>query len=98
MRTFLEEEEEAPGFKYKCTPHKFYTNDRAEMQLHMLDKKLSHIEIIRNDTCFHCGEKLDADKEEGIQYRHRITGKSVHKDCRKKLHDELVNAATENGN
>lgn len=82
---------EAPEFKYKCSNHKYYTNDRVEFEKHLMDPNFSHLEILKRATCFYCGQQLDADELEGVQTRHARTGKATHKECRKKMYEDLAN-------
>lgn len=88
---FDDDDIEAPGFKYKCSPHEYYTNDRADFQRHLMDPSLTHIEIISNGICFYCHQRLDADMLERVQTRHFMTGKATHKACREKMYEEIVN-------
>jgi hypothetical protein len=90
--SFSDNEIEAPGYKYKCSVHKHYTNDLVTHQKHLMDKNLSHIEIVNNSTCFYCGERLDAAAEEGIQSRHYFTGKGTHKKCRDAMYKDIIHA------
>lgn len=90
--SFTEEEgEEGTGFKYKCSNHKYYSNDRAEYEAHLMDASLSHIEQISNGKCFYCGGRLDADSNEGVEHRHFANGMATHKNCRYKMYQEIVN-------
>lgn len=90
--SFTEGGDEESDKKFKCSNHKYYTNDRAQYEKHLMDPSLKHIEQISNGTCFYCGDRLDADALEGVQYRHHITGKATHKKCREKMYQEIIDA------
>lgn len=75
--------------KFKCYVHEYYTDDIVDYERHLCDPKLSHVEIISNGKCFHCGDVLNADEKEGVEHRHFVAGQATHKECRKKLAEEL---------
>lgn len=91
---FVESVDNGRTEKFKCDIHNFYTNDSVEFEKHKRDAKLSHIEQCSNVECFHCGGMITDKGEEGVEYRHRITGKATHRKCRIEMAAEFTNNAT----
>lgn len=87
---FVETADDGHPEKFKCGTHDFYTDNPVEMDNHMRDKNFKHYVVITNGTCFHCGDVLNCNQSEGVEYRHFIEGKATHKKCRQEMYNDVI--------